>query len=232
VDDVRLFPALEDAIRAGTLLNCDREPARGGYARVASLLSRDDILALGTGATLHDALDAAEHDLLSNGLLAAEFRGDRCRTCAMNRLDPAGSSEEMSALDAHVLTGHRFEVEWVGEQFRLVTEWRREARVPREVMQELIAAGAPTPVATRRLHLGCRPRPEPKDRRVEGRQLSVRQPASWGEGYLPGREAAGRGLGDIVDRCPGRGRRPGCRRTPRRQGVASPNNPLQLTGPA
>jgi hypothetical protein len=144
VDEVRLFPALEDAIRAGALLNCDREPARGGYARVASLLSRDDILALGTGATLHDALHAAEHDLLSNGLLAAEFRGDRCPTCAMNQLDPAGSSEETSALDAQVLTGHRFEVEWAGEQFRLVTEWRREARVPREVMQELIAAGAPT----------------------------------------------------------------------------------------
>jgi hypothetical protein len=126
------------------MLDCDRESARGGYARVAALTHGETLLALGAAVTLFDALAALEDDYLRGGPTAAEFQAEHCPTCAMNLLDPPGSSEAVSALDAHLLDGHRFEVEWAGEQFRLVSAWRRDARVPRELMRELIAAGAPT----------------------------------------------------------------------------------------
>ncbi len=142
--DVRLYPDLDRAIQDGAVLACYRESAKDGYARVAGLGRGDALLALGTGVTLPDALAALEHDHLHGGRAAEEFRADQCLTCAMNRLDPAGSSAAVSALDVHLLDGHSFEVTWADGQFRLVTEWRREARLPREVMRGLIAGGVPT----------------------------------------------------------------------------------------
>ncbi len=141
---VRSYPAVERAIRLGGMLDCRRESARGGYARVAALTRGETLLALGAGVTLRAAFATLEDDSLRGGPAAAELRAEHCPTCAMHRLDPVGSSEGESALDAHLLDGHGFAVEWSGEQFRLVTAWRRQARVPRAVMRELIAAGAPT----------------------------------------------------------------------------------------
>jgi len=144
MSEVRLYSTLEEVLRTGATLDCRREPAQGGYVRVVSLGTRKDLLALGIGVTLHEALTTAEHDYLSDGPVAGEFFGDNCPTCAMNRRHPTGSLESVSALDAHVLDGWRFGIEWSNEHFRLATEWRRDARPAREIMRQLITEGVPT----------------------------------------------------------------------------------------